>query len=1076
MSGHALEASALHAANGKVRLEAPPMGDSTHLDQHPLISRPPLGDITFGSDAFSGEDIGGHHAFVSGVDYPLGTSQDSSDRRVLYLFSGPVDRADSLAAFLLEYGVQTQGADIVNLHLGWQDVADDSVWNWLRHLLCSGAFRFVFSSPPCRTFSECRSLRPGPPHLRDWEFPYGFPKSQASARRLSPSHFEQLRTDNMLAERVAEASSIIVGFGGGYATEQPRPWQGSVGMFDLQCFKDLSAAGARIAAFDQCMFGAPCRKPTSYLYGGPHTDFSDMDSVFCNHPVVDQVSIDGQAYLAAHPSFAGRRDAGTGRYATSTLSAYPTGLNSRTAYNIARAVDAFEASSSIAPVEPIAAQGHVDTVMAKQSSYFGSAELHRSYDLAGPTSLSTREVRNAENDVALGGMRRPDLSVAQSIGYQAGHCILTMAEKFVDDNPGTLQVAEDLRAGRPVTGFQPGISESFRHLWFQSFGCHTPSRMVGPDADVFECWGRATGDLDASTCLPQWLRHGAPLGIIEHITPAGVFPSVSTDDPLPDPESLYSDLAGWTNYASAEDEPGVVADLLEAQEQKGHCKFFDSMPELCEFLDVSSVVLTKLALITKEKADGNLKHRLIWDLLRSYVNSSVLLPERIVLPRVQDAVDDAADLLRMGYGGLEWLVLDIADAFHNVPLRPSERRYCCGKVGNRFVVFLVLCMGGKSSPNIWGRYAACIGRILASIFDPAEFRSEIYVDDPLLAVAGTAERRTRVFTMALLSLECLGFPLAWAKGVLGTDITWIGARFSTLRTIDMGIRVSIPDDKIKALVELISELRRIAVAPRKSVRSFCGKLSFVGGMLPYIRPFLAMFWAALSSKSSLPPALIHCRQFRVPLDWLHALFNNIHGPLVRDFPLWDVIANEGDYIATDACPWGFAGVLFKDYLPVAWFATPLTSHDLRRFQAKRGDCRHNTTWEALGLLVAIRLWLPGTKVLARVRSDSLSALRSMVKLSSSSPALNLIARELALDAVQRLYTVGVAVHIPGVSNKLPDDLSRMWAPDAHSFPECLRGIPEHIAPDRDRRFWKTMAGTHRRGHAQQIRSRGQPLR
>ena len=72
----------------------------------------------------------------------------------------------------------------------------------------------------------------------------------------------------------------------------------------------------------------------------------------------------------------------------------------------------------------------------------------------------------------------------------------------------------------------------------------------------------------------------------------------------------------------------------------------------------------------------------------------MLLPERIVLPRVQDAVDDATDLLRYGSGGLEWLVLDIADAFPNVPLRESERRYCCGKVGNRFVVFLVLCMAG----------------------------------------------------------------------------------------------------------------------------------------------------------------------------------------------------------------------------------------------------------------------------------------------------------------------------------------------------------------------------------------------
>ena len=90
-------------------------------------------------------------------------------------------------------------------------------------------------------------------------------------------------------------------------------------------------------------------------------------------------------------------------------------------------------------------------------------------------------------------------------------------------------------------------------------------------------------------------------------------------------------------------------------------------------------------------------------------------------------------------------------------------------------------------------------------------------------------------------------------------------------------------------------------------------------------------------------------------------------------------------------------------------------------------------------MVAIRIWLPGTQVLARIKSDSLSALRSMVKLASSSPALALIAREIALDSVLGLYTVGIAVHIPGVSNMLPDDLSRMWAPEPHEFPSVLVG-------------------------------------
>ena len=483
-----------------------------------------------------------------------------------------------------------------------------------------------------------------------------------------------------------------------------------------------------------------------------------------------------------------------------------------------------------------------------------------------------------------------------------------------------------------------------------------------------------------------------------------------------------------------------------------------------QYLGGQTPILTKLALISKQKEDGTWKHRLIWDLLRSEVNDSVVCPERIVLPRIQDAVDDARSLLRGCADdpaiGLEWLVLDVADAFHNIPLKPQERRFACGKVGNRFIVFRVLCMGGKSAPTIWGRFAAAIGRVLASIANPDSFRVEVYVDDPLLTAAGSLRSRTFTFTKMLLALAVLGFPLAWSKASIGTSVVWIGAQLSVT---DEGVRVSIPQGKLDTLRTETAQLRKTAVQPRRFVRSYCGKLSFVAGMVPILRPFLGMFWAALASKSSLPPALVHCRQFAVAARWMAALLHEVHGPLTREFPLHEPLAGDGTYIATDACPWGMAGVLFINNLPVAWYACQLDSRDLRRFRASRGDCRHNTTWEALALLIAIRIWLPGTTILARVKSDSLSALRSMVRLTSPSPALNLIARELALDRALGLYTIGVATHIPGASNKLPDDLSRMWAPEPHTLPIELANVQRVQEPIRDKHFWKTAQGPRKPG-------------
>ena len=59
----------------------------------------------------------------------------------------------------------------------------------------------------------------------------------------------------------------------------------------------------------------------------------------------------------------------------------------------------------------------------------------------------------------------------------------------------------------------------------------------------------------------------------------------------------------------------------------------------------------------------------------------------------------------------------------------------------------------------------------------------------------------------------------------------------------------------------------------------------------------------------------------------------------------------------------------------------------------------------------------------------------MVRLYSNSADLNVTAWERGSDAVLGLYTVGLATHIRGVSGRLPDDLSRMWAL-SHTFYRC----------------------------------------
>ena len=94
-------------------------------------------------------------------------------------------------------------------------------------------------------------------------------------------------------------------------------------------------------------------------------------------------------------------------------------------------------------------------------------------------------------------------------------------------------------------------------------------------------------------------------------------------------------------------------------------------------------LLNKLGLLIKEKSDGTVKLRLITDLRASMGNEFLTIPERIVLPRLQDAVEMILSLLHgleeeQSAGGAQGASVvigsaDIKDTFLNVPVLPSER-------------------------------------------------------------------------------------------------------------------------------------------------------------------------------------------------------------------------------------------------------------------------------------------------------------------------------------------------------------------------------------------------------------------
>ena len=136
-----------------------------------------------------------------------------------------------------------------------------------------------------------------------------------------------------------------------------------------------------------------------------------------------------------------------------------------------------------------------------------------------------------------------------------------------------------------------------------------------------------------------------------------------------------------------------------------------------------------------------------------------------------------------------------------------------------------------------------------------------------------------------------------------------------------------------------------------------------------------------------------------------------------------------------ALSWRWGGVL------TSFFSDTLSALDREMLDtAEDPSCSDQQVLEALAILVALRHWSHhwrGRRVLLGLKTDNVAALTLVTKMQPHSPRLGLLAREMALDISASSYTPDTASHIPGVSNKAADALSRRAAPRPPPLPSYL---------------------------------------
>ena len=142
--------------------------------------------------------------------------------------------------------------------------------------------------------------------------------------------------------------------------------------------------------------------------------------------------------------------------------------------------------------------------------------------------------------------------------------------------------------------------------------------------------------------------------------------------------------------------------------------------------------------------------------------------------------------------------MDIRDAFINVPSGRDKKSTVAARPkpnpqdGMEIIIFDALVFGAGSSPTIWGRFAAWLGRACAAILPEAG--TQIYVDDPIFVLAGELSQAATDLTALLLWFAVAGFPVKLSKAEGGRAINWVGARLE-LDDVNATVTVASPQTK-----------------------------------------------------------------------------------------------------------------------------------------------------------------------------------------------------------------------------------------------------------------------------------------
>ena len=413
-------------------------------------------------------------------------------------------------------------------------------------------------------------------------------------------------------------------------------------------------------------------------------------------------------------------------------------------------------------------------------------------------------------------------------------------------------------------------------------------------------------------------------------------------------------------------------------------------------------------LSTREKKDGY-SRRTIMDLsypkggsVNDHIPKNSYLGIKISL--VYPTVDDLAkQLKKLGRGALMWK-RDLKRWFRQIPLDPMDVELFGFTWEGLYYFDLVLVMGHRAAPYIAQR----ITNALNHIHTCTGFFLLNYIDDFIGAEVGQK---------------------AWDSYHKMADLLHkVGAEESTSKAVDpnpvvefLGVLFNAQAQTMSVTPERLQELKELTESwlnsntgsfTRKQLESLIGKLQFVAACVRPGRVFISRLLNKLRGLNSTGNYDMDSQVLK-DMYWWYKFLPTYNGVSI----LWpEQCLNPDQCIASDASGVGAGGICWG----VGYFRVRFPQH------LKNTNIAHLEMW---GVIISIRVWghrLRGKKVVIKCDNDSVCHVVNHGR-----------SRDLFLQAAMReivflcaTYELEVRCqHISGVSNRIPDHLSRWWARD-----------------------------------------------